>query len=119
VIFLVQIANQFPDLILISEILPKPNFTLHPALFSLPGYSLYFNQDSDSSPYNMQGVGIYNTCVLTMMLILLNMHGSKLSYRLQIHYWSAAFTTVLLNPSVIVYHHFVSCLANLVAIHSC
>jgi len=39
-LLLVQIANKNPDLILISEILPKaPNSIIHSALFAIPGYS--------------------------------------------------------------------------------
>jgi len=59
-LLLAQIANQTPDLILISEMLPKSNCTLHPALFSLPGYSVYLNFNSDCvSSSSIRGVGIF------------------------------------------------------------
>jgi len=61
-LLLVQIANKNPDLILISEILPKaPNSIIHSALFAIPGYSLYLNFDPDcvSSPLTIRGVGLF------------------------------------------------------------
>jgi len=61
-LLLIKIANKSPDLIVIFEILPKvSNCIIHPALFSLPGYSLYFNfnPDCDSPPIDICGVGIF------------------------------------------------------------
>ena len=47
---LVQImTHPTPDIILISEMLPKaPNVVMNLSLFTLPGYSLYLNFDSDN-----------------------------------------------------------------------
>ena len=61
-LLLVQIADKNPNLILISELLPKfSSFTVHPALFALPGYSSYLNFDTDCvlSNLNIHGVGVF------------------------------------------------------------
>ena len=79
----VQIASKIPDLILITEILPKVhNCSIHSTLFALPGYTLYlnFNSDSHDSPLSgIRGVGIFVsskiqalTCSLSITLILVN-----------------------------------------------
>lgn len=55
------IAGNEPDIILITEILPKAHCnTLTSARLSLCGYSSVFNFDPDTtSPFSVRGVGIY------------------------------------------------------------
>ena len=56
------IAGDEPDLILISEILPKHCVSsLSAARLALDGYQSFFNFDPDSqqTPQSMRGVGIY------------------------------------------------------------
>jgi len=72
-LLLVQIGNKNPDLIFISEILPKaPNSIIHSALFAIPGHSLYLNFDPDFV-FNVRGVSLF---------ISQNIHALQVSFRL-------------------------------------
>ena len=89
-LLLVQIADKNPNLILISELLPKfSSFTVHPALFVLPGYSSYLNFDADcvSSNLNIRARrSRHHKFSLMTLLIVTIMYGSKLRCKAQIHY---------------------------------
>ena len=57
------IRHPIPDIILISEMLPKaPNVVMNLSLFALSGYSLYLNFDPDNynSSSHIRGVGIFD-----------------------------------------------------------
>ena len=60
-LLLVQITSHTtPDIILISEMLPKaPNVAMSLSLFALPGYALYLNFDPENSNSDIRGVGIF------------------------------------------------------------
>ena len=60
---LVHIAGNTPDIIVISEMLPKaPQAVINLSLITLPGYHNYLNFDPDNynpTLTNIRGVGIF------------------------------------------------------------
>ena len=103
------IAGNEPDLILITEITPKARCTsISKCLLEIPGFSTFFNFDSDSSSNmdNIRGVGIYVSNSLhaseahfydsTFMIQLLSsMSGLLSNFVAVIHLLLGAFIVVL------------------------
>jgi len=66
------LAIKNPDLILISEILPKaPNPIIHSALFAIPRYFLYLNFDPDCIS-NIRGVSLFISQSITASQVIFN-----------------------------------------------